>query len=120
MGVWSDTWRLGEPDYVASRVLSNPDFLQARNELSALLSAALRWGDAATFKVLLDMGASPVTTGSTEGKTSATVWMIFCVFFAALVVSDRAMKYMHRKCEVLGVGVDAKLLVAIRAWRQWQ
>jgi len=104
-------------------LLSNPDLLKAKEDLSLLVSAAPCWNEAAALKVLLDMGSSPedqVTIGFPDGNTSATIWLRVCVFFAAQMVydvSDDIIKHTLWECEALehflAVGVDVNCSILL-------
>ena len=111
---------LDEPKYIVSKVSRSPDLLQAKGGLSILLSASLGWNDKATLKALLQAGASPndqVTIKYQEFQTSPTVWMIFCVHFAAYMVSPKAGRVTLRECLALeyflAAGVDANCFILL-------
>ena len=102
-----------------SKVSRSPDLLQAKGNLSILLSASLSIDHKATLKALLQMGASPndqVTIKYQKFQTSATVWMIFCVHFAAHMVSQEEC-VIPRQCLALeyflAAGVDANCFILL-------
>jgi hypothetical protein len=113
-------WQLDEPEYIVSKVSRSPDLLQTKGDLSILLSASLGYNDKATLKALLQVGASPneqMTTEYRGFRTSATVWMIFCVHFAAHMVSPEAGSVTRRECLALeyflAAGVDANCFILL-------
>jgi hypothetical protein len=86
-------------------VSKNPDLLQAKDDLSLIVSASLTWGDESTMlKMLLDLGASPneqVKLKSRKYETTASAWMIFCAHFATTMISEDADKYKYHFCDRL-------------------
>jgi hypothetical protein len=99
------TWSLDDVKYVRRRVSKNPDLLQARDDLSLIVSASLAWTDDSTMlKMLLDLGASPNEQVKVKGRwgesyeTTASAWMIFCAYFAATMIGEEADKYKDRLC----------------------
>jgi hypothetical protein len=56
------------------------------------------------LKMLLDLGASPNEQVKIKGRrdksyeTTASAWMIFCMYFAATMISKKAVKHKYRLC----------------------
>ncbi|KAF4624521.1 hypothetical protein G7Y89_g13649 [Cudoniella acicularis] len=94
------TWCLNDVEYVRRRVTKKLDLLQAKDDLSLIVSASLAWeGDSAMLKMLLDLGASPneqvkVKDGSHE--SIASPWMVFCTYFATIMIYKEEDKYKAR------------------------
>jgi hypothetical protein len=123
------TWALEDVEYIRRRVSKNPDLLQAKDDLSLIVSASLAWGDESTMlKMFLDLGASPneqVKLKSQKYETTASAWMIFCAHFAATMISESADECKYRLCGKLeyflatGV-VDSNCVILIAQGRRPQ
>jgi hypothetical protein len=120
------TWALGDVEYIRRRVSKNPALLQAKDDLSLIVSASLARGDESTMlKMFLDLGVSPneqVKLKGWEYGTTASAWMIFCANFAATMISEYADKYKYRLCgrleHFLATGVvDSNCVILIAQGR---
>jgi hypothetical protein len=116
------TWGLDDVKYVRRMVSKSPDLLQAKDDLSLIVSASLGWkGESTMLKMILDLGVSPneqVKLRSWKYETTASAWMIFCAEFAATMISEDADKYKHRLCgkleHFLATGVvDSNCMILI-------
>ncbi|KAH8748744.1 hypothetical protein BGZ57DRAFT_969398 [Hyaloscypha finlandica] len=120
------TWALEDIEYIRRRVSKNPDLLQAKDDLSLIVSASLAWGDESTMlKMCLDLGASPneqVKLNSPGDETTASAWMIFCARFASAMISEEADEHKYRLCgkleHFLATGVvDSNCVILIARGR---
>jgi hypothetical protein len=120
------TWSLEDVEYIRRRVSKNPDLLQAKDDLSLVVSASLAWRDENTMlKMFLDLGASPneqVKLKSRKSETTASTWMIFCAHFAAIMISENEDKYKYGLCgkleQFLATGVvDSNCMILIAQGR---
>jgi hypothetical protein len=120
------TWGLGDVEYIRRRVSKHPDLLQAKDDLSLIVSASLARGDESTMlKMFLDLGASPteqVKLKSRKYETTASAWMIFCAHFAATMISENVDEYKYRFCgrleHFLATGVvDSNCMILIAQGR---
>ncbi|KAH8588543.1 hypothetical protein B0O99DRAFT_693355 [Bisporella sp. PMI_857] len=123
------TWRLNDVEYVRRRVSRYPDLLLAKDDLSLIVSASLAWeDDSSMLKMLLDLGASPNEQVKVKGRkheTTASAWMIFCIYFAATMIREEADRFKDHLCGrleqflVTGV-VDTNCVILVAPGREPQ
>jgi len=102
-------WLLDDAEYVRVRVSADPHLLHAQDELSLIVSGFSTSHEGNTLKLLFSLGASPNEQVTWEDKSvKSTAWMIFCFYFATLVMYLDSRRHVSIECKKLEVFLETK------------